>query len=148
MSEWRELYQELIIDHGKNPRNLKKLSDATHTKEGFNPLCGDRLIVYLKIVNNKIVESSFEGSGCAISTASASFMTEALKNKSLPEAQKIFDDFHAMVMGDKTSATETLGKLSVLQGVCEFPSRVKCATLAWHTMMATLNNTAGNVSTE
>jgi nitrogen fixation NifU-like protein len=146
MSDLRELYQELIIDHGRHPRNCRCMENADLSKEGFNPLCGDRLTLYLKLDQQKIMDVSFEGSGCAISVSSASLMTEALKGKTIEEAKKIFSAFHLMV----TSGAEgsTLGKLSVLKGVCEYPSRVKCATLAWHTMMAALEQQSGSVSTE
>lgn len=146
MSDLRELYQELIIDHGRHPRNCRCMENADLSKEGFNPLCGDRLTLYLKLDQQKIMDVSFEGSGCAISVSSASLMTEALKGKTITEAKKIFSAFHLMV----TSGAEgsALGKLSVLKGVCEYPSRVKCATLAWHTMMAALEQQSGSVSTE
>lgn len=134
MSDLRELYQELIIDHGRHPRNLKRMENSTVSKEGFNPLCGDRLTLFLKIDNDKIIDASFEGSGCAISMASASLMTESVKGKTIEDVKEIFETFHCLV----TTGTETnmalLGKLAVLKGVCEYPSRVKCATLAWHTM--------------
>lgn len=148
MSDLRELYQELIIDHGRHPRNCRCICDATLSKEGFNPLCGDRLVLYLKVDNQMILDASFEGSGCAISMASASLMTEALKGKTLIEAKKIFDAFHLLVTSGNESGMNLLGKLAVLKGVCEYPSRVKCATLAWHTMIAALEHQSGNISTE
>ena len=156
MNELQELYQELIIDHGRHPRNFKYMDDASVSKEGFNPLCGDRLTLFLKIENDKIIDVTFKGQGCAISMASASLMTDALKNKSVQEAKKIFQEFHEMVTGscDKSatafrSAHESgCEKLSALKGVCEYPSRVKCATLAWHTLMAAIEHQPGNVSTE
>ncbi len=135
MNDLRELYQEMIIDHGRHPRNCHCMKDADLSKEGFNPLCGDRLTLYLKTDNQKILDISFEGSGCAISMASASLMTEVLKGKTLIETKKIFDAFHLLVTSGKESDMHLLGKLAVLKGVCEYPSRVKCATLAWHTMM-------------
>lgn|SRR3990167_3336816 len=136
-----ELYQELIVDHGRHPRNFKKLPHATNTKEGFNPLCGDRVTLFLKIENEKIVDASFEGKGCAISIASASLMIEALKGKSIVDAKKIFDAFHYLVTNHNAGTSDVaLGKLSALKGVCEFPMRVKCATLAWHTMMAVISD--------
>lgn len=149
MSDLRALYQELIIDHGRYPRNFRKMNDASVSKEGFNPLCGDRLILFLKISNDKIMDVSFEGSGCAISMASTSLMTESLTGKNISEAKKIFHVFHDLITG-KIKANEeiALGKLLVLKGVCEFPSRVKCATLAWHTMIATVEHKDGNISTE
>lgn len=135
MSDLRELYQELIIDHGRHPRNCHCMTDADLSKEGFNPLCGDRLTLYLKTDAQKIMDASFEGSGCAISMASASLMTEALKGKTFIEVKKIFDVFHLLVTTGKEIDMHLLGKLAVLKGVYEYPSRVKCATLAWHTMM-------------
>lgn len=148
MSDLRELYQELIIDHGRHPRNFSVMQSATVLKEGFNPLCGDRLTLFLQIENNIVVNATFQGSGCAISMASASLMTEALKNKTVAEAKNIFELFHTMVTSDAHPDAAVLGKLMVLQGVCEFPSRVKCATLAWHTMIAAVMQDEGNVSTE
>lgn len=149
MSDLRALYQELIIDHGRHPRNHRQLPQANFTKEGFNPLCGDRLTLYLQIENDRVIDVSFEGSGCAISMASASLMTEALKGNTCDEAMQLFAVFHAAVTNKPDDAAlETLGKLAVLQGVAEFPARVKCATLAWHTMAAAMNNQMGNVSTE
>jgi nitrogen fixation NifU-like protein len=148
MSDINELYQELIIDHGRHPRNLKHMENATVSKEGFNPLCGDRLTLFLKIENDKIVDASFEGAGCAISMASTSLMTESLKGKSLADAKKIFDAFHLLVTDGNASQITLLGKLAVLKGVCEYPSRVKCATLAWHTMIGAIEQKSGNVSTE
>lgn len=148
MSDITELYQELIIDHGRHPRNFKKLPDASVMKEGFNPLCGDKLTLYLKIMNDKILDVAFEGSGCAISMASASLMTEALKGKNIQEAKKIFGAFHLLITkGDETNI-DLLKKLSVLKGVCDYPSRVKCATLAWHTMIAAMEYKDGNITTE
>lgn len=148
MSDLRELYQELIIDHGRHPRNFCDMKEANISKEGFNPLCGDRLILFLKVHDDKVIDASFQGSGCAISMASASLMTESLKGKTLSEVHRLFDAFHLLV----TSGTETnmplLGKLAVLKGVCEYPSRVKCATLAWHTVIAAIEHKSGNISTE
>lgn len=149
MSDLRTLYQELIIDHGRQPRNFKVLSDATDIKEGFNPLCGDKLTVYLKLDDDKIVDASFKGEGCAISMASASMMTQALKGKKVEEADALFKSFHQVVMGDTNEdPVALLGKLAVLAGVSEYPARVKCATLAWHTAMAGLHHESGDVSTE
>ena len=133
MTILNELYQELIVDHSRHPRHFHKIPDAP-SHEGFNPLCGDRVTVYLKTENNRIVEIGLEGVGCAISTASASLMTEALQGKSLSEAKQLFSVFHEMLTGN-TVDEKTFGKLSALKGVCEFPMRVKCATLPWHTMM-------------
>lgn len=149
MSDLRELYQALIIDHGRQPRNFKKLDGANHVKEGFNPLCGDRLTVYLLVENDCIVDASFQGSGCAISMASASLMTEALKGQTVKKAHQIFEEFHQVIVGKGDEhALEKLGKLAVLQGVSEFPSRVKCATLAWHTAIAAVDNDASKITTE
>jgi len=149
MSDLRELYQALIIDHGREPRNFKKLLHAHRIKDGYNPLCGDRLTLYLMIKNDIVVDASFEGSGCAISMASASLMTEALKNKSFSEAQKLFDAFHVLVTtGKNVTQQKLLGKLAVLTGVSEFPMRVKCATLAWHTFIAAIHQDPNLVSTE
>lgn len=131
----RELYQELIIDHGRYPHNFKVMDDASVLHEGLNPLCGDRLTLFLKIENEKIMDASFEGSGCAISIASASLMTDTLKGKTLESAKKIFKDFHLLLTKGDEKNIATLGKLAVLKGVYDYPSRVKCATLAWHTMM-------------
>jgi nitrogen fixation NifU-like protein len=150
MLDLRELYQEVILDHNKNPRNAYKMDEATCSAEGFNPLCGDRLTLYLCIADNRIKAASFAGSGCAISTASASLMTEALQDKTVEEAQKLFETFHQVVLSDpsleENSTMESFGKLKVLAGVREFPARVKCATLAWHTLRAALETQA--LSTE
>lgn len=149
MSELRELYQELILDHGRQPRNNGVLEDANHIKEGYNPLCGDKLTLYIKEENGLVQNIRFQGEGCAISIASASMMTQALKGKTIIEAKKIFELFHQAVTEDLNDADEKkLGKLIVLSGVKDFPMRVKCATLAWHTMSAALNNDATIVSTE
>lgn len=148
MNDLRELYQEVIIDHNRSPRNYHPLTSANHKAEGFNPLCGDRLTLYLIVENNKIIDASFEGAGCAISTASASLMTEQIKNKSVEEADQIFQDFHVLVTQENAPVTARLGKLSVLGGVREFPMRVKCATLAWHTLNAALHDETKVVSTE
>lgn len=136
MSDLRDLYQELIVDHNKNPRNYGVLADANRRAEGYNPLCGDKVTVYLHVDGDRIDDVRFEGAGCAISTASASLMTQAVKGKTLAEAQALFEAFHVMVTGQdaRDDAAERLGKLAVLAGVREYPSRVKCATLAWHTL--------------
>jgi nitrogen fixation NifU-like protein len=146
MSDLRDLYQEVIFDHNRHPRNFGPLTDANRHADGFNPLCGDRLTLNLRVKDGVIQDARFEGSGCAISTASASLMTEALKGKTEAEAAVLFDGFHHMVMGEPT--TVDLGKLAVLAGVSEFPARVKCASLAWHTLNAALKNEADPVSTE
>lgn len=149
MSELSELYQEVILDHNKQPRNFHKLSDANRHAEGYNPLCGDHLDIYLKMRGDTIEDISFTGSGCAISKASGSMMTSSLKGKNKAEAEAIFEKFHTMVTGESNSAApEGLGKLAVFSGVCEFPSRVKCASLAWHTMRSALEGGDKVVSTE
>ena len=148
-SDLRDLYQELVIDHGRRPRNFGRLTQANHRAEGYNPLCGDRLTLYLKLAGDVIEDASFEGAGCAISTASASLMTEALKGKTAAQAEALFAGFHALVTGAAPDAAAVpLGKLAVLGGVREFPARVKCATLAWHTLHAALHDAAQPVSTE
>jgi nitrogen fixation NifU-like protein len=150
MSELRELYQEIILDHNKNPRNFGKLEGANRSQEGYNPLCGDHLHVHLMVEEGRIEGISFEGSGCAISKASASLMTAALKGKQVDEAQDIFDNFHTMVMADASEPVdeEKIGKMAIFAGVREFPMRVKCATLAWHTMRAALADEDAPISTE
>jgi len=151
MSDLRELYQQLIIDHGRKPRNYGRLENANHIKEGFNPLCGDKLTVYIIEKNGLIEEIKFEGAGCAISMASASLMTQSLKGKSVDEFQQYFKHFHELVTQTDQSdekLQQALGKLAVLAGVAEFPSRVKCATLCWHTTKAALDNEDQPVSTE
>ncbi|MES2204208.1 MAG: SUF system NifU family Fe-S cluster assembly protein [Pseudomonadota bacterium] len=132
-SELRALYQEVIVDHGRHPRNFGAMAEATHVLEGYNPLCGDQLKLFLLIKDNKIEKAMFEGTGCAISMASASLMSQHLQGKSLEETKQLFQHFHAMVV-DKQSPDEHLGKLTILEGVKEYPARVKCATLAWHTL--------------
>lgn len=146
--ELRELYQELIFDHYKRPRNRQELAGANRRAEGHNPLCGDRITVYLKVENGIIGDVAFEGDGCAIATASASLMTEALKGKSVSDVAHLFEGFHDMVTDSNASAHPELGKLEVLAGVREFPARVKCATLAWHTLNAALKQQRAPVSTE
>ncbi len=149
MSALRELYQELIIDHGRRPRNFGICENANHIKEGFNPLCGDKLTLYLSEKNGVIENITFQGAGCAISMATASLMTEALKGKTIQQAEQLFIDFHHLVtQGQQEDAMEHLGKLSVLAGVIEFPARVKCATLAWHTLMGAINDDQNPISTE
>ena len=149
MSDLRDLYQEVILDHNRQPRNFGRLAGANRSAEGFNPLCGDSLTLYLKLVDGVIEGVSFEGTGCAISTASASLMTEALKGKTEHEAQALFERFHALLTSEQgADAAVPLGKLEVLSGVREFPVRVKCATLAWHTLQAALHDENRPVSTE
>jgi len=140
MSDLSDLYQEVILDHNRRPRNFHALADASHTAEGYNPLCGDRLTLYLKVDDGVVRDVSFEGAGCAISKASASMMTDAVKGKSIVEAQALFDRFHRMVTTPPEQPVEDLGKLSALAGVREFPVRVKCASLAWHTLKAAFTN--------
>ena len=146
-ADLRDLYQEVIVDHGRRPRNFGPLPDASHQAEGFNPLCGDRLTLRLRVADGVIVDARFEGAGCAISTASASLMTEALKGRSETDAEALFADFHTMLTGEPKANSE-LGKLEVLAGVREFPSRIKCATLAWHTLHAALRAESRPVTTE
>ena len=141
----RELYQEVILDHGQRPRNFRPLEQATHCAEGHNPLCGDCVTVHVRLEDGIVREATFEGSGCAISTASASLMTEAIQGKTVEEAMSLFEEFRAAVVEDREYAD--LGKLEVLLGVKEFPVRVKCATLAWHTLQAAIEG-AGVASTE
>ena len=140
MADLTDLYQEVILDHNRRPRNFHALADASHTAEGYNPLCGDRLTLYLKLADGMVVDVGFEGAGCAISKASASMMTDAVKGKSIAEAQALFDRFHRMVTTPLEQPVEDLGKLSALAGVREFPVRVKCASLAWHTLKAAMAN--------
>jgi nitrogen fixation NifU-like protein len=150
MSELRELYQTVILDHNKNPKNFGALQDANRSAEGYNPLCGDQLRVMLRVEDDVVSDVSFEGSGCAISTASASLMTQAVKGKPLADALKLFDGFHEMATADATGDVETshLGKLAVFAGVREFPMRVKCATLAWHTLKNAIEDTGAVAKTE
>ncbi|PYS73201.1 MAG: SUF system NifU family Fe-S cluster assembly protein [Acidobacteria bacterium] len=138
MSELSELYQQVILDHNKKPRNFRKIESPTHTAEGHNPLCGDQLTIYLDLVNDEVKDVSFEGSGCAISKASASMMTQAVKGKSKQQVEDLFKGFHLMVTDD-SETPEELGNLRIFEGVREFPVRVKCATLPWHTLHAAIN---------
>lgn len=142
MSELSELYQQVILDHNKKPRNFRKLETANRSAEGYNPLCGDHLNVYLDLEGDRVKDVSFEGSGCAISKASASMMTQAVKGKSHEEVDQLFNEFHRMVTGnlDEEREPNHLGKLTIFAGVREFPVRVKCATLSWHTLRAALSN--------
>jgi nitrogen fixation NifU-like protein len=148
-TELSELYQQVILDHNKKPRNFHKLENANRKAEGYNPLCGDQLNVYLSVEDDRVKDISFEGSGCAISKASASMMTQAVKGKSKLEAEALFNEFHRMVTGELNEETEPneLGRLKIFAGVRDFPVRVKCATLAWHTLHAALNDQS-TVSTE
>ena len=145
----RDLYQEVIFDHNRSPRNFRVMQDANREVEGFNPLCGDRLTLFLKVEEGTITDASFQGSGCAISTASVSLMTEIVKGKTEQEAMELFETFHKMTTGkEQDISLEAVGKLAVLAGVREYPARVKCATLAWHTLDAALKNEAKSISTE
>lgn len=150
MNELKDLYQEVIFDHNRNPRHFGKLAHASCHAEGFNPLCGDKVTVYLKFDDQGVIQDvSFDGSGCAISVATASLMTETLIGKTRDEAEALFERFHSMMTGEGArNDAGPLGKLEVLSGVKEFPSRVKCATLAWHTLLAALKEKKGGVSTE
>jgi nitrogen fixation protein NifU and related proteins len=147
-ADLRDLYQQVIMDHNKKPRNFRDMADANHLAHGNNPLCGDALVVYVKLNGDVIEDVSFQGSGCAISVASASLMTEALKGKTVAEADAIYQQMHEQMTGGKVDMA-TLGKLEVLGGVREFPARVKCATLSWHTMHSAMESDAdGQVTTE
>jgi nitrogen fixation NifU-like protein len=148
MSDLSDLYQEVILDHNRRPRNFGPLPAANHRAEGHNPLCGDRVTVLLDLEDGRIRDVAFQGSGCAISTASASLMTEALKGRSVEEVQTIFQGFHDLVTTGAGEGSPELGKLAVFGGVREFPMRVKCATLAWHTLLAALDAKDEPVSTE
>jgi nitrogen fixation protein NifU and related proteins len=150
MTELKELYQQVILDHNKRPRNFRKLDQANYSAEGYNPLCGDKITVYLQMDGEIIRDIAFEGNGCAISKASASMMTETIKGKSKAEAEAIFEKVHRMLTSppDQTVGTEGLGKLAAFGGVREFPVRVKCASLAWHSLHAALQGQAEPVTTE
>ena len=156
MSELNDLYQEVILDHNKRPRNFRRPDRINHEAEGYNPLCGDHISLFLRLDNGTIEEIGFQGSGCAVSKASASMMTEAIKGKSLDQALALFESFRALVTGARAESSSKqapansipLGKLAVFSGVSEFPMRVKCATLAWHTLKAALEGKAEAVSTE
>ena len=149
MSDLRELYQQVILDHNKNPRNFHEMADATSTVDGYNPLCGDHYTIFLKTDGDKIAEVSFTGSGCAISKASASVMSSTVKGKSKEEAESLFETFHRLVTGDASGLSAAdLGRLAAFSGVSEFPARVKCATLAWHTLRSALEGRDDRVSTE
>ncbi|HEX6047064.1 MAG TPA: SUF system NifU family Fe-S cluster assembly protein [Pyrinomonadaceae bacterium] len=142
MSELSELYQQVILDHNKKPRNFRKLENASRSADGYNPLCGDQLTVYVNMADDSVQEIAFEGSGCAISKAAASMMTQAVKGKTREQIEELFKEFHSMVTGelDEENDENHLGNLTIFAGVREFPVRVKCATLPWHTMHAALNN--------
>lgn len=150
MNELRELYQEVILDHSKRPRHRRGMPEASHSAQGHNPLCGDRATVYLRVEGERVMDVSFEGAGCSISTASASMMSDALRGKTVAEALRLFDLFHQLVTADPSRSAEVapeLGKLAVFAGVHEFPLRVKCASLAWHTMKTAIEG-GGTATTE
>ena len=148
MSDLRDLYQEVIVDHSKRPRNFRSLSGASGHADGFNPLCGDKVSIFVKMEDDRVADISFQGSGCAISTASASLLTESMKGKTRAEAEALFQRFHELLTGDGKKPAPELGKLAVFSGVAQYPVRVKCATLAWHTLQAALAGSQNPVSTE
>jgi len=149
MSELKELYQQLILDHSRSPRNCRVIEDADAMAQGHNPLCGDEVTIYVKIDGDRVSDISFKGNGCAISTASASLLTEVMRGKTREQAEEIFRNFHDLVTGStQEGAGPELGKLQVFSGVSEFPVRVKCATLVWHTLKAALSRLKETVSTE
>jgi nitrogen fixation protein NifU and related proteins len=149
MFDLKDLYQEVIVDHNRSPRNFGKMDSPDRTLEGFNPLCGDRLTLYLKMEGEQIDDISFDGSGCAISVASASMMTDTMKGKTAKEAEEIFNNFHELVTTDGSNVdSDKLGKLAALAGVREYPTRVKCATLCWHTLHSALEGEQTSISTE
>jgi nitrogen fixation NifU-like protein len=149
-TELRELYQQVILDHNKSPRNFKKLENANHIAEGYNPLCGDKINLYLIVEDDIVKDIGFQGSGCAISKASASLMSSIVKGKTKKEVEKLFSKFHDLVTGklNNEADIEALGKLAVFAGVRDFPARVKCASLAWHTLISALKDEQHVVSTE
>ena len=145
----RDLYQDVILEHNRRPRNFRAVPDATARREGFNPLCGDRLTLYLKLDGDRIADAAFQGNGCAISTSSASLMTEAVKGKTVAEADRLFDGFRRLVTRTAPEPTKAeVGKLLAFSGVGEFPARVKCATLCWHTLHKAIHGQTGRVTTE
>lgn len=146
--EMRELYQEMILQHKKNPRNFRAIDDPTYTNEGFNPLCGDQITLYVKVEDGKVTDASFQGVGCAISTASASMMTEAVRGKTPAEAEALFEAFRHLVKREGEADPSQLGKLTVFSGVWEFPSRIKCAILPWHSLHAALQGEENAIMTE
>lgn len=148
--ELRDLYQEMILDHSKNPRNFREMEDADRKIDGFNPLCGDKITLYLKINDGVVQDASFKGIGCAISTASASLLTEIAKGKTVGEAMAIFEKFRRMVTTPPNEETDvsSLGKLEVFEGIREFPMRIKCATLCWHALHAAIENKTERITTE
>ena len=148
MSELSDLYQEVILDHSRHPHNYHAMAGATRKAEGYNPLCGDQLTLYVKLEGDKIQDISFEGNGCAISKSSASVMTDLVKGKSKAEAVALFEKFRGLVTGEATSSMESSDKMAVFSGVSEFPTRVKCAVLSWHTLRSVLESKAEKTSTE
>ena len=148
MFDIKDLYQEIIVDHNRSPRNFGAIDDADKILEGFNPLCGDKLKLYIKTDGQNINDIAFDGSGCAISIASASLMTDAMKNKSIDEAESLFNEFHALITTEGKFDSKHLGKLTVLAGVKDFPGRVKCASLCWHTLHSALMGDNQPVTTE
>ena len=148
MSELQQLYQEVILDHNRNPRNYRTIENTDYKAEGLNPLCGDDVTIYLRVENNIVVDASFQGKGCAISMASASILTEQLRNKTIDECKKLFQHFHQAMTEDQSESLEKLGKLAVFEGVKDYPTRVKCATLAWHASQAALSKKSEPVTTE
>ncbi len=150
MSDLRELYQQVILDHNRSPRNYRSMSPADRTSHGHNPLCGDHLSLYVNLDGDRIADIAFQGAGCAISKASASLMTDAVKGRSLQETQALFGKFHDLVTSDVSTrpVTDGIGKLAVFAGVREFPMRIKCATLSWHTLLAALEDRELPVTTE
>ncbi len=150
MAGLSDLYQEMVVDHSKRPRNFRKIEDPVRTASGYNPLCGDRVQVFVKLENDRVADVSFQGVGCAISTASASIMTEAVRGKTVVEARTLFERFHELVTCGENAARNgaSLGKLAVFSNVSHYPARVKCATLVWHTLRSALEGDEGTVSTE
>lgn len=148
MSDVRELYQQLIVDHSRSPRNCRVIEGADLSAEGYNPLCGDHVTLYVRLNGDRVADISFQGNGCAISTASASLLTEVLKGKTQAEAEALFNSFHDLVTGGEAPESASLGKLRVFSGVSGFPVRVKCATLVWHTLKAALHQIKEPVVTE
>ncbi len=149
MSDLGELYQEILLEHNSKPRNYRELEDFNCSADGFNPLCGDKVTLYLKVEDGTVVDVGFQGSGCAISRASASMLTQSIKGRSVDQAQETFDAFHVMLTEPGAELDyDTLGDLETLSGVIEFPTRIKCAILAWHTLLAALNETSEPVTTE
>ena len=149
MSDLVDLYQEMVLDHNNRPRNFHKLDNASNTADGYNPLCGDQISVYLKVEDGVIADVGFQGVGCAISKSSASMMTQSVKGKTIQEAEALFQEFHTMVTRDPGTEYKAsgLGELEVLSGVCAFPNRIKCASLAWHTLTASLHDSQGGHAT-